>query len=312
MTTATNKVVYAALCGNLLVAVAKFTAAAISGSAAMLSEGVHSLVDTGNEALLIYGMHRARLPADARFPFGHGKEIYFWSFVVALLIFSLGSGISIYQGIVHLREPAEMSDPLINYVVIGLSILFEGYSWWIAVREFKADKGARGYIDAIRRGKDPTMFAVLFEDTAALLGLLVALVSQILGQVTGNPYFDGAASVVIGLILAATALWLGRETKGLLIGESANPEVVSGIRELIRTNPEVDRINEILTMHVGPDYILVNISLHIVSRVDRPEVHAIFEDIDDAIKHRFPKVKRVFIESERNSTAPDPEPRVAG
>ncbi|MBC7573167.1 MAG: cation diffusion facilitator family transporter [Herminiimonas sp.] len=311
MTSATNKVVYAALCGNLLVAIAKFVAAAVSGSAAMLSEGIHSLVDTGNEGLLIYGMHRARMPADARFPFGHGKEIYFWSFVVALMVFSMGAGISIYEGIIHLREPAEISDPLINYAVIGVSILFEGYSWWVAVREFKVDKGARGYIDAIRRGKDPTMFAVLFEDSAALLGLLVALASQILGQITGNPYFDGAASILIGLILAATALWLGRETKGLLIGESANTEVVAGIREFIGANPEVDRINEILTMHVGPDYILVNISLHIISRADRPEVHAIFEDIDDAIKHRYPKVKRVFIESERNSTVPDPEPRVA-
>jgi cation diffusion facilitator family transporter len=306
MSSGDKKVIYAALLGNLLVAISKFVAAAMTGSAAMLSEGVHSLVDTGNEGLLMYGMHRAAMPADAPYPFGRGKEIYFWSFVVALLIFSLGAGVSIFEGIVHLREPAEMENPLINYIVIGLSILFEGYSWSVAVREFKRTKGDRSYFDAIRRGKDPTTFAVLFEDSAALVGLLVALASLVLGQVTGSPYVDGAASIAIGLILAGTAVWLGRETKGLLIGESANSEVVLGIRELIGTNHEVDRVNEILTMHMGPDFILVNISLHVASNVDRAQVHAVYERIDDSIKQRFPKVKRVFIESERNSAVVTP------
>lgn len=308
MSSGDKKVIYAALAGNLAVAISKFVAASLTGSAAMLSEGVHSLVDTGNEGLLLYGMHRAALPADARYPFGRGKEIYFWSFVVALLIFSLGAGISIFEGIVHLRKPAEMENPLINYIVLGLSILFEGYSWTVAIREFKVTKGDRSYFDAIRRGKDPTTFAVLFEDSAALLGLLVALASLVLGQVTGNPYFDGGASIVIGLILAATAVWLGRETKGLLIGESANSEVVLGIRELIGTNHEVDRVNDILTMHMGPEFILVNISLHVASNVDRAQVHAVYERIDDSIKTRFPKVKRVFIESERNSKVLVPSP----
>lgn len=304
MSDSDTKVVYAALGGNLLVAVSKFVAAAMTGSAAMLSEGVHSLVDTGNEGLLLYGMHRAKLPADARYPFGRGKEIYFWSFVVALLVFALGAGVSIVAGIIHLREPAELENPLVNYIVLGLSILFEGYSWRVAIRAFKATKGKRSYFDAIRRGKDPTTFAVLLEDSAALLGLLVALASLMLGQVTGNPYFDGAASLVIGLILAATAVWLGRETKGLLIGESANSEVVLGIRELIGGNHQVDRVNEILTVHMGPDFILVNISLHVAADVERAEVHAVYERIDDSIKQHFPKVKRVFIESERNSQAP--------
>lgn len=307
MANATKKVVYAALLGNLLVAIAKFVAAGISGSAAMLSEGVHSLVDTGNEGLLLYGMKRAKEPADERFPFGHGKEIYFWSFVVALLVFSLGAGVSLYEGIEHLRNPQPVEDPLINYIVIGLAILFEGYSWSVAVKEFSQAKGARGYVDAIRRGKDPTMFAVLFEDTAALLGLVVALASVILGDVTGNPYFDGAASVIIGLILAVTAFWLGRETKGLLIGESANSEVVTGIRTLIRSNPEIERVNEILTMHMGPDFILVNISLRVVSHADRASVHSVYENIDDSIKTTFPKVKRVFIEAERDSKTDGPE-----
>ncbi len=308
MPNATRKVVYAALFGNLLVAIAKFVAAGISGSAAMLSEGVHSLVDTGNEGLLLYGMQRAKAPADERFPFGYGKEIYFWSFVVALLVFSLGAGISLVEGIAHLRHPVRVEDPLINYIVIGLAILFEGYSWSVAVREFSAAKGARGYVEAIRRGKDPTMFAVLFEDTAALLGLVVALASVILGDITGNPYFDGAASVLIGPILAVTAFWLGRETKGLLIGESANSEVVAGIRSLIGSNPEIERVNEILTMHMGPDFILVNISLRVVGYADRASVHSVYETIDDSIKTTFPKVKRVFIEAERGSKVAAPDP----
>lgn len=303
------KVVYAALIGNLLIAAAKFGGALYTGSSAMLSEGVHSLVDTGNEALLLYGMHRAGLPADERFPFGHGKEIYFWSFVVALLVFALGAGVSFYEGIRHLRHPVAMQDPAVNYVILGLSLLFEGASWTVAIREFRATKGGHGYLEAVRRGKDPTTFTVLFEDSAALLGLFVALCGIALSEATGNPVYDGAASIVIGAILAATAFWLARETKGLLIGESANTEVVHGIRELIRRDPEVDRVNEILTMHMGPDFILVNISLHVASDVDRARVHAVFDDIDRRIKARYPNVRRVFIESETILQRLHPLPR---
>jgi cation diffusion facilitator family transporter len=298
MATGSQKVVYAALIGNLLIALTKFVAAGITGSSAMLSEGVHSVVDTGNEALLLYGMHRARKPPDDRFPFGHGKEIYFWSFVVALLVFALGAGISFYEGVRHLRHPAVLENPVINYWVLGLALVFESGSWAVAFKEFRASKGPRGYIEAVQRGKDPTTFTVLFEDTAALLGLLVALGGVALGAATGNPLYDGAASIVIGLILAVTAFWLALETKGLLIGESANREVVDGIRELIRRIPQVDRVNEILTMHMGPDFILANISLHVARDVERAQVHQIFEDIDRGIKQRYPKVRRVFIESE--------------
>lgn len=297
MPTSVKKTVYAALIGNLLVAITKFFAAAFTGSSAMLSEGIHSVVDTGNEALLLYGMRRARQPADEQFPFGHGKEIYFWSFVVALLIFALGSAISIYEGVHHLLHPAPVQSSIINYVVIGLAFLFEGSSWAIAFKQFRAGKGNHGYIAAVRRGKDPTTFTVLFEDSAALLGLLAALIGIALSQFTGNPVFDGAASILIGLLLGFAALWLAIETKGLLVGESANQEVVAGIRALVQNDPHVDRVNEILTMHMGPDFILVNISLHVASSVGRARVHQIFDDIDSAIKQRYPKVKRVFIES---------------
>lgn len=298
MAAESKKAVYAALIGNLLIALSKFGAAIYTGSSAMLSEGVHSVVDTGNEALLLYGMHRARLPADARFPFGHGKEIYFWSFVVALLVFALGAGVSFFEGVYHMRHPSPMEDVRVNYLIIGLSMLFEGASWVVAFREFGKQKGNFGYVEAIRRGKDPTVFTVLFEDSAALLGLAVALAGIALSDATGNPLYDGAASIVIGFVLATTAFWLARETKGLLIGESANREVVDGIRRLVSSEKDVDRVNEILTMHMGPDFILVNISLHIAPGADRARAHEIFDTIDRRIKERYPNVRRVFIESE--------------
>ncbi len=292
-----KKTVYAALIGNLLIAVTKLVAAALGGSSAMLSEGVHSLVDTGNEILLLYGMRQSRKPADARFPFGRGKEVYFWSFVVALMVFALGAGVSLYEGVHHLRHPTPVEDVTLNYIVIGLALLFEGGSWFFAIKQFRKQRHGRSYIDAIRHGKDPTVFTVVLEDSAALLGLLVALAGIALGQLTGNPVYDGVASVVIGLILAAVAVWLAKESKGLLIGESANREVVEAIRALIESNFQVDQVNEILSMHVGPDYILVNISLHVAPEFDRANVHQLFNDIDQSIKERFPKVKRVFIES---------------
>lgn len=298
MAKARKKVVYAALLANLLIAATKFTAAGYTGSSAMLSEGVHSLVDTGNEGLLIYGMRRAELPPDARFPFGHGKEIYFWSFVVALLIFALGAGVSIYQGLQHLRSPGTIENPAVNYIVLGLSFLFEGGSWTVAIREFNARKGKKSYLEAVKTGKDPTTFSVLLEDSAALLGLMIATVGIGLSQMTGNALYDGIASLIIGLILGATAILLARETKGLLIGESASQEVVEGIRRLIRQIPEVEKVNEILTMHIGPDFVLANISLMIAPATDRARAHEIFDSIDTQIKAAYPMVRRVFIESE--------------
>jgi cation diffusion facilitator family transporter len=238
-----KKVIYAALAGNLLIAITKFAAAMYTGSSAMLSEGVHSLVDTGNEALLLYGLRRATLPADPCFPFGHGKEIYFWSFVVALLIFSLGAGVSLFQGIHHLQSPGSIESPMVNFIVLGLSLVFEGFSWRVAFKEFRKQKGKRGYLAAMRAGKDPTTFAVFLEDSAALLGLLVALAGLVLAHLTGQLVYDALASILIGLILAATALLLARETKGLLIGESAGTEVVEGIRRLLQGMPEIERVN---------------------------------------------------------------------
>jgi cation diffusion facilitator family transporter len=295
---ASTKVIIAALIGNSAISITKFFAAFTTGSSAMLSEGIHSLVDTGNQILLLYGMKQAKKPADEEFPFGHGKEIYFWSFVVAILIFAVGSGVSIYEGIHHVRHPVEIDNPLVNYIVLGLALLFEGGAWFFAFKEFGKVKGRRGYIEAVKRGKDPSMFVVLFEDSAAMLGLLIALLGIWLTQVTGIAIFDGIASILIGFILGGTAVWLAVETKGLLIGEGANRDVVASIRELAESFDEVEKVNELLTMHMGPEFILVNISIRFRRGQLTREIEAVIQEIDSVIKARHGIVKRVFVEAE--------------
>ncbi len=302
MASGSKKVIFAALIGNTLISITKFAAAAYTGSSAMLSEGIHSLVDTGNQGLLLYGIKRASKPADEDFPFGYGKEIYFWSFIVAILIFALGGGISIYEGIKHLQHPEAISNPLINYIVLGLAMVFEGAAWWFAFKEFGRQKGKWGYIEAIQRAKDPSIFVVLFEDSAAMLGLLVAFVGVGLSQVTGILIFDSIASIVIGLILVGTSIWLAYETKGLLIGESANHSVVREIKDILREQPGIEYINEVLTMHMGPDFILANISVDFVDSDTADTIEKAIASIDQAIKQRHPEIKRVFIEAEKRES----------
>lgn len=268
----------------------------------MLSEGIHSLVDTGNQFLLLYGMKRASRPPDAAFPFGYGKEIYFWSFIVAMLIFALGGGISIYEGIKHLSHPEPMSNPLINYIVLGLALLFEGAAWYFAYREFSKVRGPYGYFEAIKRAKDPSVFVVLFEDSAAMLGLMVALLGIVLSQTTGFIFFDGLASIIIGLILIVTAMWLAYETKSLLIGESAADETVSSIKKLLSQQSGVRHINEVLTLHMGPEYILATISVDFTDTLTADEVEQTVTSIDRQVKQAFPEIKKVFIEAEKRSS----------
>jgi len=298
MAGASKKVIYAALAGNALIAVTKFAAAAITGSSAMFSEGIHSMVDTGNQVLLLHGMRRARRPPSSRFPFGHGKEIYFWSFAVAILIFAVGSGVSLYEGIIHTLRPKPIGNPLVNYIVLGLALIFEGLAWFFALAEFTKTKGKWGYIAAVHRGKDPTMFVVLFEDSAAMLGIIVAFAGVILVDKAGILIFDGIASIIIGFILGGTAIWLAYETKGLLIGESANEEVVNGIRDIILKFDGVNNINEVLTMHMGPDFILLNISIDFRDDIPASDLENIIAGIDMRIKKSFPTIKRVFVEAE--------------
>jgi len=295
---ATKKVIYAALVGNSLIAVTKFWAAAFTGSSAMLSEGIHSVVDTGNQILLLYGIRQSKKPPDEQFPFGHGKEIYFWSFVVAILIFAVGAGVSIYGGVQHILDPKPIQNPSINYLVLALAMVFEGAAWYFAFREFSRAKGKWGYIEAVQRGKDPPMFVVLFEDSAAMLGLIVAGLGIFLSQITGILYFDGIASIIIGLILGGTAIWLAYETKGLLIGESANKAVVEEIRKILKSHAVVEHVNEVLTMHMGPEYILVNLSVDFIDSASAAEIETSVARIDRMIKNSTPEVKRVFIEGE--------------
>jgi cation diffusion facilitator family transporter len=301
MASGSKLVIYAALVGNALISVTKFVAAALTGSSAMLSEGIHSLVDTGNQILLLYGLKRAAKPADEDFPFGHGKEVYFWSFIVAILIFALGGGISIYEGIQHIKHPEPITKPIINYIVLGLAMAFEGAAWYFAFREFNRVRGPWSYLEAIQRAKDPTIFVVLFEDSAAMLGLVVAFAGVWLTQVTGVLIIDGIASVLIGLILVGTAIWLAIETKGLLIGESANKAVIRDIRGVLQTREKIEHVNQVLTMHMGPDFILVTISVDFVDRIPSEEVEADIASIKQAIQQKYPQVKQVFIEASKRS-----------
>ncbi len=298
MASGSKKVILAALVGNGLISVTKFAAAALTGSAAMFSEGIHSVVDTGNQVLLLFGLRQARKPATPQHPFGRGKEIYFWSFVVAILIFAVGAGVSIYEGIEALRHPHPIENPLVNYIVLGIAMVFEAGALLFAWREFAHAKGKWGIVEAVQRGKDPTLFVVLFEDTAAMLGLIIAFVGILLGQLTGNVYFDGISSVLIGLILAGTAIWLAYETKSMLIGESARMGLVTEVRTLVAATEGVAAVNEVLTMHMGPEFILVNVSVDFDDDVTAGELERAIAHLDAQIKGKHPMVKRVFVEAE--------------
>lgn len=289
-------VIYAALACNAAIALAKFIAALVSGSAAMLAEGVHSLTDIGNQVLLLYGLRRARRPADAHFPFGYGKEVYFWCFVVAIQVFTIGAGAAVVRGVLQIRDPQPLDHPLINYTVLAISVLFEGGSWLFAVSEFSKTKGRRSYFEAVRYGKDPSRFMVLFEDSAALIGLVIAACGIALGQLTGNPIYDGIASILIGLVLAVTAVWLATETKGLLIGESASRDVVADIRRVASEIKGINRVYEVLSMHVGPQFILVAVTLEL-GHGDARE-HAI-DELETRLRRVHPRIKRVFVRNRR-------------
>ena len=262
----------------------------------MLSEAVHSLVDSGNQLLMLFGMRQARRPATPEHPFGHGLLLYFWTFVVAVLIFGLGAGVSILEGIDKIRHPHPVESPIVNYIVLGLSMLFEGTSWVIALREFREQKGSRPFIAAVRASKDPTVFTVLFEDTAALIGLLIALLGLLGAEFLQIPMLDGVASLLIGLVLAITAAFLARESKSLITGESVGPEMRASITDIVRSEPGVQHSNEILTMYFGPHDILVAISVDFDDAASAEQVEAAVSRIERKIRERHVDVRRVFVE----------------
>lgn len=298
MAGSSKKAIYAALLGNSLIAVTKFAAAAYTGSAAMLSEGIHSLVDTGNQVLLLFGIRQSAKPPSENFPFGHGKEIYFWCFIVAMLIFALGGTASIYQGILHLNAHEPIKNVMINYAVLSLALVFEFGALYVALKEFNLSRGDRSVLAAVRDGKDPTLFVVVFEDSAALLGLLIALIGLVLFQLTGNMIFDALASIAIGIVLILTAFWLAKESKGLLIGESANADVRNAIHELLVKEQRIDDINEIVTLHMGPNFVIATISVDFSSNLTADQVEAAVTEINAQIKQIDPRLRRVFIEAE--------------
>ena len=293
-TTSTRTLVIA-LFANLGIAASKFIAAAITGSSAMLTEGVHSVVDSTNQLLLMWGRHAARRPPDKYHPFGYGRELYFWSFVVAVLVFSLGAGVSIYEGIIHIAEPEEAVAPFIAYAVLLGAFLLEGWSTLEAFREFKAAKGKLGWWEAIRRSKDPPAFIVLLENGAAMAGIVAAAVGVFLAQVTGDPFYDGAASIVIGIILAVTAFVLAYESKGLLIGEDADPEIVQGLHDLACGKPGVVGVGAVLTVHSSPDQITAMIDVDFRDSISAGDVERIVSEVEVEAHDRWPHLRRLFI-----------------
>lgn len=264
----------------------------------MLSEGIHSLVDTGNQALLLYGMNRSVRPADAKHPFGYGAELYFWAFVVAILLFALGAGISVYEGIEKLNNPHPVKDAYVNFIVLGLAIIFEAGAWWIAFREFTKTKGRLGYLHAVQKSKDPAIFTVLFEDTAALLGLFVALAGLLAVEYLDVVWADGAASLGIGFVLAVAAIILAAETKGLLIGEAADPELVAEVRREALAHEHVNAINELRSLHLGANDILLVISIDFSDSVELEGIEAAVRDLERGIKAAHPDVRRIYIEAQ--------------
>jgi len=291
----TNVAVWAALAGNVLVAATKFVAAAVSGSAAMLSEAVHSLVDTVNELLLLYGIARSVRPADRVHPLGYGRELYFWSFVVALLIFALGAGVSLYEGVDRLLHPAPIEHPAVIFVVLAVSLAFEGASWLVGMRAFRTAKSSLGWWEAFRRSKDPPTFIVVFEDSAAILGIAAAGAGTAAALLTRDSRWDGVASVVISVILAGVAGLLARESKELLIGERADAALSDAIMRTASAIPGVCRANSIVTMQLAPNSVVATLSLDFFDNLRAPDIERAVVELEARVRSAHPEVKALFV-----------------
>lgn len=288
--------IIAAIAGNLLIAATKLVAAFFTGSSAMLSEGIHSVVDSGNGILMLYGLRKSAKPPDENHPFGHGRELYFWSLIVALSIFSVGGGFSIYEGISHLRHPAEIENPVWNYSVLGISFLFESITLAFGWKAFRKTKKNKTIIQAIHVSKDPTNFTVVLEDSTAILGLVIAFFGVVLGQ-SGYPTADGIASILIGLLLCLVALFLGYETKGLLIGEAVDRETIKGIHAIAEAEQSVEKMLNALTLYFGPHEVLLTLELEFVKNVSATELRAAIRRIEKNVCEKYPDITRVFYEA---------------
>jgi cation diffusion facilitator family transporter len=286
---------------NLGIAVSKFVAAMITGSSAMLTEGVHSVVDSANQLLLIWGRRQSRKPPDRQHPFGYGRELYFWSFVVAVLVFALGAGVSVYEGVIHIMAPEPAVSPLVAYIVLLIAFLLEGGSTFAAFRDFRAAKGTLGWFAAVRQSKDPPAFIVLLENGAAMAGILAAAVGLALAQLTGNPVFDGAASIAIGLILGLTAAFLAIESKALLIGEAADPALIDSIHAAASRKPGIVGVGHVLTVHSAPDQVTVVMSADFDDTITAGDVERIIAEIETEVEALWPTVKRLYIRPQQDA-----------
>lgn len=298
MASESKTAIYAAITGNLAIAVTKFAAAAFSGSPAMLSEAVHSVVDTGNEFLLLLGLWLSRRPPDFEHPFGHGRELYFWSLIVALTVFAVGGGVSVYEGVAHVLRPETVADPTWNYVVLACSFVFEGASWLFGWRAFRKMKGAQGPLEAVHNSKDPTTFIVVFEDTGALAGLLIAFCGIFFGQQLGKPYLDGVASILIGLMLGLMAVFLAYETHGLLIGEGYGRETLRRLRATVETDKAVERVNRLLTLFFGPEEVMLTLEVRFRRDLSASEVRAAISRVKQLVRREHPEIRRIYFAAE--------------
>ena len=296
-----NRTLWIALAANLGIAVLKFVAAGFTGSSAMLTEGVHSLVDSINQLLLLWGRKASRRVPDATHPFGYGRELYFWSFVVAVMVFALGAGVSIYEGILHISNPEPAVSPMVAYIVLLIAFLLESGSTFSAFKEFREAKGRLGWFEAVKRSKDPPTFIVLLENGAAMFGIIVAAVGLALSQSTGDPRFDGAASIIIGAILGLTAWLLAVESKQLLIGESADRETIDGLRGLVLGRSGITGVGEVLTVHSSPDQITAMMSVDFDDGISAREVEDIIAAIEAEARAHWPLVKRLYVRPQRGA-----------
>jgi len=290
--------IVAAIFGNIAIAVTKFTAAFITGSSAMTSEGIHSFVDTGNGALILLGLRQSRKPPDAEHPFGYGKELYFWSLIVSFGIFAVGCGMSVYEGLTHLIHPEPVTNPFWNYVVLGFAFVFEGISWFFGWRAFRVTKGRRGILQAIHESKDPSTFLVFLEDSAALTGLVIAALGIFLGRLLNTPYADGLASVLIGLLLGMISVFLARESKGLLIGEGVDDKTLKQIRKLVEADPDVEHVHHLLTMHFGPNEVLLTLEVKFRDELSATGVREAVARLHKTVRREHPEINRIFFGSE--------------
>ena len=312
MASAAKTAIVAAILGNLAIAATKFVAAFFTGSSAMLSEAIHSVVDTGNGALMLYGIRQSRKPPDFEHPFGHGRELYFWTLIVGVLIFALGGGMSAYEGIIHLAHPAAVEDSKWNYAVLGFATVFEGTTWFFGWRAFNSERGRKGLFEAIHTSKDPTSFSVLLEDSAALAGLLIAFLGIFLGQRLGLPQLDGVASVLIGALLCAVAVLMVYESKGLLVGEAVDPEMLKSLRALVAADPDVEHVQHLRTIYQGPREVLLVIELRFRGTISALDVREAVGRLKNKIQERHPEIRRISFSAESiTEDGSFEEPRVA-